>query len=151
MAQSKIKIREFKTEDAIAIKDNLIENIWNGLTDNNIFKTLKDIGINYTAEYEDRVIACGGFFFNEVNIGTWTMYSSLSNKFLLGRVAIMAKRILDNYCLILRKNTAYREIRTLCRCENIEIQKYLEHLGFHKDKVVPSILGGLNYLYIREI
>jgi len=142
-----MRLRKFKPEDGMVIKDDIMEVAWNGLFTVEKFQSIT--GPAFTAVHEGKIIACAGVILHGDEGMGWALFAknmTLSTAFdgaVLVRDTLM-KIIRDH-----RLKTVYASARS----DFHKGQRYLHFLGFTKVGPIESNQrdGAGALMYVKEV
>lgn len=133
----KIEVRQFNPDDAMAIKDCLVQDYLNGLLTREGAQHLFHSGPAYTALIEGKIAACAGLSLRGSGSAFgWAMYSKNICPSSLCRIVVLVKRKLDKLIDVLELT----EIVTSIHSEFTIGRRYLEYLGFELKETSDNFL-----------
>jgi len=133
----------------MAIKDDVIESVWNGIFSWQTFEAAVRLGPAYTGWFNGQVMGVGGVMLNDSRGIAWALISAKIPKLDIARAGPKVKRYLDRII----KDYDLTELRATARADLHKAQRYLRFLGFRRTgRTLNSQLdGSANYEYVRTV
>jgi len=143
------EIRPFRVADAMAIKDDVIESVFNGVFGETAFVLAARMGPAYTATYDAQIIGVGGIIIRGLSCPrAWAMFTSRIPTLKIALDGAMeAKAIMDRMI----KTNNLKRVYAGARCDFKKAQRYLHFLGFRPTGRILNEGFGASYEYVRTV
>jgi len=142
-----MRLRKFKPEDGMAIKDDIMEVAWNGLFTIEKFRSIT--GPAFTAVHEGKIIACAGVIIHGDEGVGWGLVAKTITPRLSVNIAVLVRDTLMKIIRDHRLKTVYASARS----DFHKGQRYLHFLGFTKVGPIESNQrdGAGALMYVKEV